>query len=497
MDQASLEFESCYRAILVRDARFDGMFYTAVSSTGIYCRPVCPAKTPRRGNCSFYLTAAAAERAGFRPCLRCRPELAPGRSDFSETMAWSIYCRLAEGALDHGSVEALARDFGMSSRHMRRLLLDHFGVTPIEVAQTQRLLFAKKLLHETGLPMLEVALASGFASLRRFNAAFIESYHMSPSALRRERTHMLPEGDVVTLRLSYRPPLDWPYWLQYLELRAIAGIEAVAAGVYRRTLRMTSGAKTLTGWFEVCADAKRHVLVVKVPRHLSACLVPLSQRVRQLFDLDANPRLIAEQLKNATLIGPHLKDASRLRVPGAWDAFELGIRAVLGQQVSVRGASTLAQRLAQRYCDALEDAPAGLAYLPPEPVRIAAIGAAELASIGVPRSRAVTLVEFARFAAQGGLVFPFGAKLGDIVARLKQVPGIGDWTAHYIAMRALRQADAFPSGDLGLRHAAARLSGHAEKPLSARALNQLSENWRPWRAYAASQLWSSLAKELS
>lgn len=495
MDTASLEFENCYRAISVRDARFDGMFYTAVSSTGIYCRPVCPARTPARVNCHFYVTAAAAERAGFRPCLRCRPELAPGRPDFSETMAWSIYSRLADGALDRGSVEHLAREIGMSSRHMRRLLLDHFGVTPIEVAQTQRLLFAKKLLHETELPMTEVALAAGFGSLRRFNTAFIENYRMSPTALRRESGDDRPSAEVITLRLGFRPPMDWTYWMAYLALRAIGGIEAVSGGCYRRSVTVVHGTKVLPGWFEVTIDPSRDALLLRVPRVLTPCLLSVTQRVRQLFDLDANPALIAEQLAAAPLLGSLVKDANRLRVPGAWDAFELGVRAVLGQQVSVRGASTLAARLASRYCSPLKDAPEGVERLPLDAAVLAALRAEDLAAIGLPRARAATLVAFAQFAATGGLVFPFGATLVDMVGRLKEVPGIGDWTAQYIAMRALRQVDAFPSGDLGLRHAASRLRGSNAPLLSTRELESLSDQWRPWRAYAASQLWSSLGKD--
>ena len=497
METASLEFENCYRAISVRDARFDGMFYTAVSSTGIYCRPVCPARTPSRVNCRFFVTAAAAERAGFRPCLRCRPELAPGRPEFSQTMAWSIYSRLAEGALDRGSVEQLAREIGLSSRHMRRLLLDHFGVTPIEVAQTQRLLFAKKLLHETELPMTEVALASGFGSLRRFNAAFIESYRMSPSALRRESDEDRRVSDVITLRLVYRPPLDWDYWLGYLAHRAIGGIESVSDGAYRRSVTMTHGSAVINGWFEVSNDESRHVLLLRAPRVLTPCLLPLTQRVRQLFDLNANPELIAEQLSSSPLVGSLVKDGRRLRVPGAWDPFELSVRAVLGQQVSVRGASTLAARLAMRFCKPLPDGPADIDRLPIDASILAARTPEEVAAIGVPRARAATLVSLARLASSGGLIFPFGATLSDMVARLKEVPGIGDWTAQYIAMRALRQVDAFPSGDLGLRQAVSRLNGSSKPIVSSRDLESLSDQWRPWRAYAASQLWSSLGEELA
>ncbi len=494
MESLQPEFESCYRALAARDARFDGMFYTAVKTTGIYCRPVCPARTPARSSCSFYSTAAAAESAGFRPCLRCRPELAPGRPDFAATLAQSIYHRIAAGALDAQSLERLAEQVGVSTRHLRRLVVTHFGVTPVEIALTQRLLFAKKLLHETHLCMTEVALASGFGSVRRFNDAFLQHYRLAPSALRRISAPQGALEETVRLRLDFRPPFDAPRWFSYLGERAVAGVEVGDARRYLRSIRVEHGDKTIDAWFELRADTRRDALEVTLPATLTPVLLKTVQRIRQMFDLDADPKRIAEHLGASPLLTHLLHDQRSLRVLGAWQPFELAFRTVLGQQVSVRGASTLAARIASQCCQPAGFTHPELRLLPLRDRDLAALSQAQLCGLGLTRQRAQTLLNLARFSAEGGLDFEQGAGLDDIVQRLCSVSGIGAWTAQYVAMRGFAQSDAFPAGDLGLRQAVARLSGQAEM-LSIRQLEQLSHQWRPWRGYAASALWASLKLE--
>ena len=510
---AAIDPDSCYRAVSARDARFDGLFFTAVRTTGIYCRPICAARTPKRGSCAFYRTAAAAEGAGYRPCLRCRPELAPGRIDVDASLADAILRHLQARALEAGGVDALARDIGLSSRQVRRIVLERFGVTPIEIVQTQRLLFARKLLRETALSMTDVAGASGFRSPRRFNAAFSERYGGTPTDLRRDAVPHASRrragtaasaGDLV-LRLSYRTPFDWNTLARYLALRATAGVEQVAfddgRACYRRAVRIDVDGRSLSGWIAVtdhdpARDARRsHVatLAVTTSESLSPALMPTTQRLRELFDLDADPAAIAWHLRGDPLLAPEIDAAPGLRMPGAWDRFELALRAVLGQQVTVAGASTLAGRMAARFGDAVETPFAGIDRAAPTADRIACASLDDIASIGMPRSRANTVRELARFAVDGGLAMRPGTSCDDAVAALDAVPGIGPWTAHYIAMRALRHPDAFPAGDLGLRRALAALERTPTAPTEA-ALERRAEAWRPWRAYAAATLWHALSR---
>lgn len=522
MDTERLDPDSCYRAVFARDARFDGLFFTAVKTTRVYCRPVCPARTPRRGSCEFYRTAAGAERAGFRPCLRCRPELAPGRADFSATLAEAILAHLQAGALDAGSSETLARDIGLSSRQVRRILLDHFGVTPIEVAQTQRLLFAKKLLQETELSMTQLAFASGFRSLRRFNAAFAEQYRLAPSRLRlnargeavaepgSRASRPRPSGPArdaeITLRLAYRPPFDWDTMCEFLARRATAGVERVervdGQAVYRRTVSLATSRGPVAGWLAVSHGGGRerfgrkshaHVLTVTLSASLLPVLMNATWRLRELFDLDCDPARIAGHLAIDPLLAAAVEAAPGLRMPGAWDRFELALRAVLGQQVSVAGASTLSGRIAARFGTAIVTPFARLDRAAPTPEVLAHADLADIAAAGMPRSRANTVRELARFAANGGLRMPTGTSCDAAVALLDAVSGIGPWTAHYIAMRALRYPDAFPAGDLGLRKALGALEGNDSVPGEA-TLAQRAEAWRPWRAYAAATLWHSLSR---
>lgn len=478
----ALDRAVCYRALAAKDARFDGVFFTGVKTTGIYCRPVCTAKTPRESSCQFFSTAAAAEAAGFRPCLRCRPELAPYA--LQQNLAHAVWQRIAAGALNDGDVERLAHEVGLSSRQLRRVLLQHFGVTPIELAQTQRLLFAKKLLQETNLAMADIAYAAGFGSVRRFNALFAQRYGIAPTSIRRA----VPKADdgardALTLRLAYRPPFHWQRILHYFAIRGVPAVEAVQAGcdAYLRSVRIGDA----SGWLRVTHLPQRQQLEVEVAPSLSPVLMPLLTQVRAQFDLDANPCVIEAYLRRDKLLARHINALPGLRVPGAFDAFELAVRAVLGQQVSVAGATTLSGRLVARFGDPAPTPFAQITHHFPRAQILAAADVADIAHIGMPQTRAQTICEIARFATEDGLRMPAGSTLDEAIARLKSVRGIGDWTAHYIALRALRFSDAFPAGDLGLQKAAAGKGARlTEKQLAA-----LAAAWSPWRGYAALALW--------
>jgi AraC family transcriptional regulator of adaptative response / DNA-3-methyladenine glycosylase II len=497
----SAEDEVCYRGLVARDARFDGLFFVGVKTTGIYCRPVCTAKTPRRGSCRFFASAALAERAGFRPCLRCRPELAPGHApvDHARTIARAAAARIEAGALDQGgSLEKLAASLQISSRQLRRAVRKELGVSPVELAQTHRLLLAKRLIAETQLPMVQVAFAAGFESVRRFNALFKSHYRLAPSSMRRatvRRTTLrratpkqAEESDAGSLRLilAYRPPLEWDALLRFLAARAIPGVECVTDGAYARTVAIGEA----RGWLRVSQLAGRDQLAVELAMELAPVLAPVLARLRSLFDLDARPDVIAGQLAADPMLGRWVKRRPGLRVPGAFDAFELAMRAVLGQQVSVRGASTLAGRMAARFGEAIETPVACLNRIAPTAEAIAAARVGTLAGIGVPGARAESLKNLARVVARGEIDLGPGADAAATIERLVALPGIGPWTAEYIALRALGWPDAFPAGDLGLRKAAGLQK--AKGLASARALAEAAERWRPWRGYAAMHLWESL-----
>ncbi|MEN3366632.1 MAG: AraC family transcriptional regulator [Burkholderiales bacterium] len=475
----ALDRDSCYRALTARDTRFDGVFFTGVKTTGIYCRPVCTVKTPRESSCTFFTTAAAAEAAGFRPCLRCRPELAPYA--LQQNLAHQVWLRIAAGALNDGDVERLATEVGLSSRQLRRVLLQHFGVTPVELAQTQRLLFAKKLLQETDLSMADIAYAAGFGSVRRFNALFAQRYGIAPNAIRRAATKAETGApDALTLRLAYRPPFHWERIVRYLSGRAVPGVEAAVAGTYLRSVRIGDA----VGWIRVTHLAAKHQLELEVATSLATALMPLLARVRGQFDLDANPAVIEAHLRQDPMLLAHIDSMPGLRVPGAFDPFELAVRAVLGQQVSVAGATTLSGRLVARFGESVETPFAEITHYITHAQEIAAADATEIARIGIPATRAQTIQGLAQFAADGGLRMRPGTGLDEAISRLKTVRGIGDWTAHYIALRALRYPDAFPAGDLGLQKAVEENARLTEKQLAARAAV-----WSPWRGYAALILW--------
>jgi AraC family transcriptional regulator of adaptative response / DNA-3-methyladenine glycosylase II len=474
-----LDADLCYRALRTRDRRFDGRFFVAVRSTGVFCRPICPARTPLRENCWFVPSAAAAREAGFRPCLRCRPEAAPGTPAWQGTSATvGRALRLIHaGGLDDGDVEGLAARLGVGARHLRRLFARHVGASPRAVAQTRRVLFAKKLIDETTLPMVEVATAAGYTSVRRFNEAVRRTYGRAPRELRRAHPRAGDAPDL-TLRLSLRPPLAWKALLAFLARRAIPGVESIVDGVYRRTLAIDG----VPGHVAVRRGDETS-LAATVALRAPAPLVAVVERLRRLFDLEADPGPIAAHLAGDPLLAPAVAAHPGLRVPGAWDGFELAVRAVLGQQVSVRGATTLAGRLAERFGEPCPGDPSGgLDRLFPRPERLAR---ARVETIGLPRTRADAIRALARAVADGALVLDGSADPQATREALRALPGVGDWTAAYVAMRALREPDAFPAGDLVLRRAVSRGGGTA----SAREVAARAEAWRPWRAYAALYLW--------
>jgi AraC family transcriptional regulator, regulatory protein of adaptative response / DNA-3-methyladenine glycosylase II len=476
-----LDQDLCYRALRGRDARFDGRFFVCVRTTRIYCRPVCPARTPKRENCSFVPSAAAAEALGYRSCLRCRPETAPGTPAWAGTEASVARAlrMIEEGALDEGSVELLAARLGIGARQLHRLFVRHLGASPQAVASNRRLLVAKQLITETELPFSEVAAAAGFQSLRRFNDAVRTVYRRSPSELRRgSRASGAQAAAAISLRLGYRPPFDWSRILAYLGGRAIPGVEEVEAETYRRTYRLGGS----TGMIEITHEPARNALSVRIA---GAGLLPVRQivaRVRRLFDLDADPAAISAALGDDPIVGPRLARARGLRVPGAFEPFELAIRAVLGQQVSVKGATTLAGRVVQRSGTPLATAWSGLTHLFPSPEELAR---ADLSGLGLTSGRAQALKSLAAACASGACELKPGVSLEESVARLVTLPGIGEWTAHYVALRALGEPDAFPAADLGLRKVAG-----GGVPIAPRALEQMAEAWRPWRGYAALLLWT-------
>jgi AraC family transcriptional regulator, regulatory protein of adaptative response / DNA-3-methyladenine glycosylase II len=472
-----LDWQICSRARLSRDPRFDGKFFIGVLGSGVYCRPICPAPTAKEKNVRYFPTAAAAAAAGFRPCLRCRPECSPG------TPAWvgtpntvSRALRLiSESGLDDG-VEALAERLGVGSRHLRRLFIQHLGATPSAVAHTRRLHFAKKLVDETRLPMSEIALSSGFGCVRRFNAAIRKTYHRTPTQIRHlaRQKGTLPENQYF-FRLRFRPPYHWTGMLDFLRPRATPGVEVVEDGCYRRSICLHHS----HGYFEVSMETGGEGLAVRVQFDDPRALFFIIERIRTMFDLNADWAAIANTLGADPLLSACIEKNPGLRVPGCWNGFELAIRAILGQQITVKGASSLAGRLAEKFGQKFSRNH-GLSRFFPEPNVLAD---ANLASIGLPKARAETIRSLARAVCDGKIKFEGIVDTNIFLDQLCEIPGIGQWTAQYVAMRALREPDAFPTGDLGL----VRSLGLS----SAREAEERAETWRPWRAYAAMYLWHS------
>jgi len=476
-----LDRDACYRALLARDPRFDGRFFTAVRSTGIFCRPICPARTPKLENCIFLPSAAAAHQMGFRPCLRCRPEVAPGVASWrgSANTVNRALNLIAEGAMDEAGVDDLADRLGVGARHLRRLFDQYVGASPVSVAQTHRILFAKSLINETQLSMTDVALASGFGSVRRFNTVMQQTYGRPPTALRRAAKAQGDASAGVTLKLPFTPPYDWAAMTEFLTPRAIPGIEQVEADRYRRTFAIGKA----RGVVEVRPAPGRNHLLATIHTSDVSALAAVVARLRRVFDLDADIAAIDEHLARDHRLARAVRERPGLRVPGAWDGFELAVRAVLGQQVSVRAATTFAGRLVAAHGEPLCLAtPEGPDRVFPAPE---AVGAVDLTAIGLTRARAATLSALGRaMAADPGLLRAYET-LEETVEKLGGLPGIGPWTAQYVAMRALREPDAFPASDLGLMRAMA-IDGKRPSPAQ---LSAIAEAWRPWRAYAALRLW--------
>ncbi len=472
-----LDPDTCYRALKAHDARFDGRFFVGVSSTRIYCRPVCTVRLPRRENCRFFASAAAAEVEGYRPCLRCRPELAPGNAsiDAGARLAQGAVDLIENGILDAGGIEHLSARVGVTSRHLRRIFDDEFGVSPIEYAQTQRLLLAKRLLTDTALPVTDIAHASGFASVRRFNALFKARYRMAPGRLRDARGEAaLPA--VLVFELSFRPPYDWDSMLAFLGDRAIDGVEKVTTAAYARTIAIAHRGARHVGSIEVRRAERKAALRVAVSPTLARAVPAVLSRVKHAFDLACDPALVAAAL------GPLADDHPGLRVPGTFDGFELAARAVIGQQISVRAARTILGRMARTYGEAVIcDAGDGPVRTFPAAASIAAVPPGDLVKLGVTGTRARTLVALAAALAAGTVRLEPECDIETTLDRLVKLPGIGVWTANYIAMRALRWPDAFLANDRIVLKALGET-----RP--ARALGS-SEAWRPWRSYAVMHLW--------
>ncbi len=477
-----LDPEACYRAVGARDARFDGLFFVGVKTTGVYCRPICPARTPGRDRCLFFRRAAEAEAAGFRSCFRCRPELAPGAAplDATSRVVAAALRRIEDGALSDGTtMDELAGSLGVSDRHLRRAMQAELGVSPLALVESRRLALARQLIVDSALPMTEVAFASGYRSVRRFNAAVKARYGRAPGTMRRA----LPDDgrapdDTVTVTLQYRPPYDWSAMLGYLGAHAISGVELVRNGVYLRTAAVGGH----RGWLAVAADPKPAALRATISTSLAGALPTVLCRLRRLFDLDARPAAIAAHLALDRRLARHVRARPGLRVTGAFDPFEAAARAVVGQQVSVAAARTIGARLAERLGERIATPHPELARLFPDAAAVAGAAARDRVALGLPAGRLETLRALALAVSRGDLTLE-AVEPTELVERLSALPGIGRWTAHCLAMRGLGWPDAFPEDDLVLRRALGGISG--------RQARALAERWRPWRAYGATYLWTA------
>lgn len=482
-----LDRTACYRALLTRDVRFDGRFFTGVLSTGIYCRPICPARPPKLENCIFYPTAAAAQRAGLRSCLRCRPEVAPTLSAWQGTSATvqRALNLIENGSADENDLPTLAARLGIGERHLRRLFHQHLGTSPKAVTQTRRILFAKQLITDTSIPMTDVALATGFRSVRRFNAAIRQLYGCPPRELRRNK---LPAESPIRLTLPFSPPYDWTGMLDFLRPRAIPGIEVVEPKRYWRTVEI-GGVHGIVA----VSEGRNNSLCVEIRFPRIHGLREIVRRLRCLFDLSADPFTIRQHLAQDPSLGALLSRRPGLRVPGSWDGFEVAVRAILGQQVTVSAATQLAGRLVAELGQELSmhdlaGVPSGLNAVFPRPVHLRRLDSLRL---GMPSARQRALQELARLAENDAHFFQIGCSLEEATERLKRVPGIGDWTAQYIAMRILREPDAFPARDVALLRC-------CSTTFAARNFSEMlhrADQWRPWRAYAAMHLWAADAEQ--
>ncbi len=476
-----LNKNDCYQALLARDVRFDGCFFTCVTTTKIYCRPLCTAKTPQAENCFFVTLAAEAEAKGFRPCLRCRPELAPGMSSIEATyrLARHVKQLLDDGFLSDSDEVELAMHLNVSARHVRRVFKDEFGISLVSYLQTKRLLIAKQLLTETHLPITEIAFASGFSSLRRFNALFKENYRMAPSTLQKSKTRE-NQAKHLDILIPYRPPFSWTTHLEFLKMRAVGGVESIYDDSYFRSVKINHGKKVVCGWIAVTCDQKRNALKLRVDPILTQYFPAILVRVKHLFDVNCRPDLIE------AVLGENLVQQKGLRLPGSFDGFEMAIRAIMGQQVTVKDASTLTSRLVAKFGTEFDSPFKGVTHIFPQAQMIAAVPAESIRQIGIPLPRAKAIVALALAVASGELRLEPGENVEEQMRRLNSLPGIGLWTAQYIAMRALAWPDAFLPTDLGvLKSLQTRNAKEAEI---------ISEAWKPWRSYAVMHLWHRISQ---
>lgn len=483
------ESNGLYEAFLSKDVRFDGRFFVGISSTSIYCRPICRAKTPKFENCTYYTSAAEAESAGYRPCLLCRPELAPGMSPMDSTK--SLVYRAARMLEDYSgsdqSIEELANKLGCSSRHLRRAFKNEFHVSPVQYLQTRRLLLAKSLLTDTHLSVLDVAMASGFGSLRRFNDVFKKQYKLVPTKLRKTVPSQSDDPDGITVALGYHTPYQWQTLLAFLEHRSIAGVELVMNNAYYRTVHIEDEKnRHFYGWIRVNDNSAKSVLNVTLSDELLPVLPHVLAKVRHLFDLHCDPAAVENVLKSMNRIYPNLF-VSGLRVPGCFDSYELAIRAVLGQQVTVKAARTFASRLVNEYGRLIETGIDGLTHTFPMPediLRLKKNISNHLGPLGITSSRSKTILALAHSLSTGKIKLNLEVQPEEEIKKLLEIPGIGPWTANYIAMRAMGWPDAFLETDHGIKKA---LKSYDQKEIV-----QLAEQWQPWRSYATINLWHSL-----
>lgn len=486
---SSMDPAACYAAFQAHDARFDGRVFVAVSSTGIYCRPVCRVRMPRVANCSFHVSAASAEAAGYRPCRKCRPELAPGLApvDATHRLARQAVLMLENGCLAEQNVAELAAALDVSDRHLRRVFAAAFGVSPVQYLQTRRLLLAKSLLADTGLSITEIAFAAGFGSLRRFNALVKSRYRLPPSALRSRRRDDAADADRIVVLLGYRPPYAWREMLAFLTDRVVPGVESVTAGVYRRTVRIAHGGAVHAGWLAVENMAGKNALAVTLAPSLLPVLPLVLAKVRHFFDLDCDPEAIHEKLADLETVREGIRIPG-LRVPGCFDAFEMAVRAILGQQITVKAARTLAARMALHFGAEIATPFPELTRAFPSPETIAELSGepeSHLGPLGIIRTRARSIRALAEALLRDGLRLSPAADPDPQMEALLALPGFGQWTAQYVAMRALAWPDAFPHTDLGVKKA---LAGRSDREILA-----MAEAWRPWRSYATMNLWHSLS----
>jgi AraC family transcriptional regulator, regulatory protein of adaptative response / DNA-3-methyladenine glycosylase II len=489
IENLPLDQDACYAALRAHDPRFDGRFFCGVSSTGIYCRPICRVKLPKRENCTFFPSAAAAESAGYRPCLRCRPELAPGLSpaDAATRIARSTARLIEQDCLSDRTISELAGMIGISDRHLRRVFFAEFGVTPVQYLQTRRLLLAKSLLTDTSLPVTEVAMSAGFGSIRRFNALFSKRYRLAPSRFRGRERKVESAGDAVTLFLAYRPPYAWDQIVSFLGARAVPGVESVSHGCYRRTVALRKGENLYHGWISVAPAAGRHAIAVTVSPELLPVLPRVLAKVRQLFDVDCDPYAVQEKLATLHEVDPALP-LPGIRVPGSFDPFESCTRAVLGQQVTVQSARTLAARLAASFGDNVVTPFEELTCSFPLAETISSLELPieeRLGPLGITGARARSILALALGVVSGGIRLSAPADPAEVMAQLLKLPGVGEWTVQYIAMRVLGWPDAFPASDYGVKKALSALPW--------RDALKLAETWSPWRSYATVSLWHALS----